>query len=399
MFNSPILSRSNKQQPSVNMMTTKHMLDEKSKTIEQLKTIIEELTLRHERKERELLKRIGILFNELQQNKKKMAHLIYKNQQQKKIHSDTKSLQNFSTQTDENNLPLICLNCSSQLLDTSQCHDESITQLLSQLQLHSQNKMQEQQPKYYTLQPEEDVEYISATLQPTFNQSLSSPALSTTDRSSTRSSYSRHHCSISTTKHNESSSSAYNTAESLPSSTYSDEIESLERVLNAASTMYTTHDNLQHTIKLQEELFRQHLRLRGITIEDDDTKERESSSSEHLYDNIDGETSDIEKKSSVSSRNRIILNRQKQSHHNIILSTDDDEQQQQQTQEKIKSSKQAKVRFIDQYHPIGKRKHLKPSSRTNLIVKSTNTKRYYSNTTSKNLQLPLSSNMLTVTIT
>ncbi|CAF4501767.1 unnamed protein product, partial [Rotaria magnacalcarata] len=36
--------------------------------------------------------------------------------------------------------------------------------------------------------------------------------------------------------------------------------------------MYTTHDNLQHTIKLQEELFRQHLRLRGITIEDDDTK-------------------------------------------------------------------------------------------------------------------------------
>ncbi|CAF5168927.1 unnamed protein product, partial [Rotaria magnacalcarata] len=85
MFNSPILSRSNKQQSSANMMTTKHMLDEKSKTIEQLKTIIDELQLRHERKERELLKRIGILFNELQQNKKKMAHLIYKNQQQKKV--------------------------------------------------------------------------------------------------------------------------------------------------------------------------------------------------------------------------------------------------------------------------------------------------------------------------
>ncbi|CAF1637277.1 unnamed protein product [Rotaria magnacalcarata] len=398
MFNSPILSRSNKQQSSANMMTTKHMLDEKSKTIEQLKTIIDELQLRHERKERELLKRIGILFNELQQNKKKMAHLIYKNQQQKKNHTDTKSLQNFSTQTDENNLPLICLNCSSQLLDTSQCHNDSITQLLSQLQLHSQNKIQEQQPKYYTLQPEEDVEYISATPQPTFNQSLSSPALSTTDRSSTRSSCSRHHCSVSTTKHNESSSSAYNTAESLPSSTYSDEIESLERVLNAASTMYTTHDNLQHTIKLQEELFRQHLRLRGITIEDDDTKERESSPSEHLYDNIDGETSDIEKKSSASFRNRLISNRQKQSHHNITLSTDDDEQQQQ-TQEKVKSSKQAKVRFIDQCHPIGKRKNLKSSSRTNLIVKSTNTKRYYSNATPKNLQLPLSSNMLTVTIT
>ncbi|CAF1538359.1 unnamed protein product [Rotaria magnacalcarata] len=398
MFNSPILSRSNKQQSSANMMTTKHMLDEKSKTIEQLKTIIDELQLRHERKERELLKRIGILFNELQQNKKKMAHLIYKNQQQKKNHTDTKSLQNFSTQTDENNLPLICLNCSSQLLDTSQCHNDSITRLLSQLQLHSQNKIQEQQPKYYTLQPEEDVEYISATPQPTFNQSLSSPALSTTDRSSTRSSCSRHHCSVSTTKHNESSSSAYNTAESLPSSTYSDEIESLERVLSAASTMYTTHDNLQHTIKLQEELFRQHLRLRGITIEDDDTKERESSPSEHLYDNIDGETSDIEKKSSASFRNRLISNRQKQSHHNITLSTDDDEQQQQ-TQEKVKSSKQAKVRFIDQCHPIGKRKNLKSSSRTNLIVKSTNTKRYYSNATPKNLQLPLSSNMLTVTIT
>ncbi|CAF4235365.1 unnamed protein product, partial [Rotaria magnacalcarata] len=69
---------------------------------------------------------------------------------------------------------------SSQLLDTSQCHNDSITRLLSQLQLHSQNKIQEQQPKYYTLQPEEDVEYISATPQPTFNQSLSSPALSTT---------------------------------------------------------------------------------------------------------------------------------------------------------------------------------------------------------------------------
>ncbi|CAF4618021.1 unnamed protein product, partial [Rotaria magnacalcarata] len=80
---------------------------------------------------------------------------------------------------------------------------------------------------------------------------------------------------------------------------------------------------------------------------------------------------------------RLISNRQKQSHHNITLSTDDDEQQQQ-TQEKVKSSKQAKVRFIDQCHPIGKRKNLKSSSRTNLIVKSTNTKRYYSNATPKN---------------
>lgn len=85
MFTSPLLSRSNKQQSSMNSTTTKTIIDEKSKTIEQLKTIIDELKLRHERKERELLKRIGILYNDLQQNKKKMAHLLYKHQQQKKV--------------------------------------------------------------------------------------------------------------------------------------------------------------------------------------------------------------------------------------------------------------------------------------------------------------------------
>jgi len=86
MFNSPTLSRTNnKQQSTIDMMTTKRIIDEKSKTIEQLKTIIDELNLRHERKERELLKRIGILYNDLQQNKKKMVHLIYKHQQQKKV--------------------------------------------------------------------------------------------------------------------------------------------------------------------------------------------------------------------------------------------------------------------------------------------------------------------------
>jgi len=84
MFSSPTLSRSTKQQSSIDM-NTKRIIDEQSKTIEQLKTIIDELKLRHERKERELLKRIGILFNDLQQNKKKMAHLIYKHQQQKKV--------------------------------------------------------------------------------------------------------------------------------------------------------------------------------------------------------------------------------------------------------------------------------------------------------------------------
>jgi hypothetical protein len=66
-------------------MNTKRIIDEKSKTIEQLKTYIDELKIRHERKERELLKRIGILYNDLQQNKKKMAHLMYKHQQQKKV--------------------------------------------------------------------------------------------------------------------------------------------------------------------------------------------------------------------------------------------------------------------------------------------------------------------------
>jgi hypothetical protein len=85
MFTSPTLSRGNKQPSSIDMMNTKRIIDEKSKTIEQLKSIIDELKLRHERKERELLKRIGILYNDLQQNKKKMAHLIYKHQQQKKV--------------------------------------------------------------------------------------------------------------------------------------------------------------------------------------------------------------------------------------------------------------------------------------------------------------------------
>lgn len=222
---------------------------------------------------------------------------------------------------------------------------------------------------------------------------MSSPASSTTDRSSTRSSCSRHHCSISTAKHNESSSSAYNTAESLPSSTYSDEIESLERVLNAACTMYTTRDNLQHTIKLQEELFRQRLRLRGITV-DENPEVQESSSSEHLYDNIDDEASDIEKHSTVY-KNRLTSCHQKKSKQHVTFSTDDDEQQ----QEKMKTSKQSKVRFIDQHHLIGRRRNLKPISRTN-VVKSTNSKRHYSNTnTNKTLSLPLASNMLTVTIT
>ena len=241
------------------------------------------------------------------------------------------------------------------------------------------------------------MEYISATPQATFNQSLSSPALSTTDRSSTRSSCSRRHCSTSSTKHNESSSSAYNTAESLPSSTYSDEIESLERVLNAACTMYTTHDNLEHTIKLQEQLFRQRLRLRGIALDDDDDDDEQknpngnqSSSSEHLYDNIDDETSEMEKNSTVSKTRLISSSQKKKSSIHCQLSTDEDEQEQ-----KIKLTKHQKVRFLDQYHSYGKRKNFKSTSRTNL-AKPNHIKR---SSTQKKLPLPLASTMLTVTIT
>lgn len=85
MFSSPTLSRSNKQQAPPERMSSKRVIDEQSKTIEQLKTLIDELQLRHERKERELLKRIAGLYQDLQQNRKKMAHLVYKHQQQKKV--------------------------------------------------------------------------------------------------------------------------------------------------------------------------------------------------------------------------------------------------------------------------------------------------------------------------
>lgn len=160
--------------------------------------------------------------------------------------------------------------------------------------------------------------------------------------------------------------------------------------------MYTTHDNLEHTIKLQEQLFRQRLRLRGIAVDDDDNNNddgNESSSSEHLYDNIDGEASDIENKTTVQKKCH-----KKKSRHNITFSTDDDEQQQQQ-QEKSKISKHHKVRFIDQYHAVNKRKNFKSNSKTNL-TKTTNSKRNYSsNINQKKFSLPLASNMLTVTIT
>lgn len=69
------------------MTATKRILDEKCHTIEQLQTIIDQLKFQHEKKEHELIKHIGILYNDLHQSKKKMAHLIIKYQQQKKVDS------------------------------------------------------------------------------------------------------------------------------------------------------------------------------------------------------------------------------------------------------------------------------------------------------------------------
>lgn len=69
----------------MDLITTKRILDEKCQTIEQLKLMIDELKFRHEKKEQELIKHIGLLYNDLQQNRKKMAHLILKYQKQKKV--------------------------------------------------------------------------------------------------------------------------------------------------------------------------------------------------------------------------------------------------------------------------------------------------------------------------
>ena len=66
-------------------LTAKRLLHEKCQTIEQLQNIIVDLKLQHERQEHELIKQIGILYNDLQQNKKKMAHLVFKYQQQKQV--------------------------------------------------------------------------------------------------------------------------------------------------------------------------------------------------------------------------------------------------------------------------------------------------------------------------
>lgn len=173
-------------------------------------------------------------------------------------------------------------------------------------------------------------------------------------------------------KHHESSSSAYNTADSLPSSTYSDELQSLERLLNAAGTMYTTETNLQHTIQLQEELFRQQLRLRGIDL--NCKNEQDGTASEHFYDNIDSETSDFEKQT-IAFRNRSLEKKQRM----VRFSLHQDEQN------KVKNNSSKNMKFHDQYYSLGKRKPTKKSS--------------YQHTNIPARKLLSPSNMLTVTIT
>lgn len=204
--------------------------------------------------------------------------------------------------------------------------------------------------------------YISATPQPSPNSSNADPSC-----------IQRH----------ESSSSAYNTAESLPSSHYSDGKHTLERVLNAASTMYTTQANLEHTIQLQEELFRQRLRLRGIHLD-----EGEEEKSEHYYDNIDSETSDIDekkKKQNITSyRHRSLPWSKKQSQRVVTF--------EKKLNETTKSKPTAnRVRFNDQYYSLGKRKANKPSK--SILCKYTNTQTM----TKQKKSSP--SDLLTVTIT
>jgi hypothetical protein len=151
--------------------------------------------------------------------------------------------------------------------------------------------------------------------------------------------------------------------------------------------MYTTHNNLEHTIKLQEELFRQHLRLRGINI---NTNDDNDTSSEHFYDNIDSETSDIERQA-IECRNRSLPWHQKKQ-RTVRFSLNNDEQQ------KVKTIPN-KIRSNDQYYQIGKRKNGKSSTSKINLAKLTNNKKYHcqhTNITSKKFLL---SNMLTVTIT
>jgi len=153
--------------------------------------------------------------------------------------------------------------------------------------------------------------------------------------------------------------------------------------------MYTTHDNLEHTIKLQEELFRQRLRLRGVNL-DNNNDDNADVLSEHFYDNIDGETSDMEKQA-VVYRDRSLPWYQKKQQRTVTFNLDNDEQHKGKTTSN-------KVRFSDQYYPIGKRKYFKSSSKTNLAKLNNNKKMNCQHSIMANKKFLLS-NMLTVTIT
>ena len=79
MFNSPRLARS-----TIDPLASKRLLNEKSQTIEQLKQLIDELKGQHQKREGEFIRQIGLLYHDLQQNRKKTAHLVLKYQQQQK---------------------------------------------------------------------------------------------------------------------------------------------------------------------------------------------------------------------------------------------------------------------------------------------------------------------------
>lgn len=79
MFNSPRLARS-----TIDPLASKRLLNEKCQTIEQLKQFIDELKGQHQKREGEFIRQIGLLYHDLQQNRKKTAHLILKYQQQQK---------------------------------------------------------------------------------------------------------------------------------------------------------------------------------------------------------------------------------------------------------------------------------------------------------------------------
>ncbi|CAF0790772.1 unnamed protein product, partial [Didymodactylos carnosus] len=316
--------------PTTTTHELKKLLDEKSQTIVDLRLFIDELEQRFNRKEKELLKRINVLYNELQYKSKKLQHIIYKHSTLKyarKLESNTQDgseiqslLQKQQTyiqpitnttskcvQTDEIESKIIfCENCQTSLCvnektivkysPTLQIVLEKKDVQVNDFQQESPVEHIEEDPKYYVLQSDYCEQHVSPV---TLDESVKSP-VSTTDRS-----LSSTHSSTSTSsnpqKQNESSSSAYNTAESLQSF-YSDEIENLERVLNASSVMYTRPSNLQHTIALQEELFRQRLRLRGIHLTETDSPDQQQQNidekSDHIYDNIESskesDSSDIE---------------------------------------------------------------------------------------------------------